>query len=172
MSHTRRRVTGSIVAGLISMLSFMPAQAQAQTNGPCNAPPLMNQHKDEATIRRLETLWNDAIAQGDASFEDCLLTADFMEILSNGDLKTRTDQLAFTTKNKGLNKPTPRLPAITVVIHGDLAMAYATWTPAASIRPPDKIVDYFIWENGSWHVLFSQSTPVEARKKVSFRWLA
>jgi hypothetical protein len=55
---------------------------------------------------------------------------------------------------------------------------YASWSGSsvagstAARRPPDKIVDYFIWENGSWHVFFSQSTPVEARQKVSFRWLA
>jgi Domain of unknown function (DUF4440) len=151
-----------------------PAQARAQsaTNGPCTTPALINQQKDAATIRHLETSWNTAITQGDATFEDCLLTADFMEILSNGELKTRTDELAFTTKNKGQHKPPPQLPPFTIVIHGDVAMAHATWTSTASKRPPDKIVDYFIWENGSWHVFFSQSTPIEAQKKVSLRWLA
>lgn len=159
------------MAGLVSGLPFALAQAQGQgqTTGVCNAPALMNQHRDEATIQHLETSWNIAITQGDASFEDCLLTADFMEILSDGDLKTRTDELGFTTKNKGLNKPTPRLPAITVVIHGNVAIAFATWTSPAANRGPDKTVDYFIWENGSWHVFFSQSTPVGAQK-VSFRW--
>jgi len=157
------------VAGLIVVLPSMPVHAQARTNGVCNAPALMNQQKDEATIQHLETSWNIAITQGDASFEDCLLTSDFMEILSDGDLKTRTDELGFTAKNKGQMKPLPRLPPITVVIHGNVAIAYATWTPTAANRPPDKTVDYFIWENGSWHVFFSQSTPVGAQK-VSFRW--
>jgi len=169
MRTSRSIVTGSIVAGLIVVLPSMPVHAQAQTNGVCNAPALMNQQKDEATIQHLETSWNIAITQGDASFEDCLLTSDFMEILSDGDLKTRTDELGFTAKNKGQMKPLPRLPPITVVIHGNVAIAYATWTPTAANRPPDKTVDYFIWENGSWHVFFSQSTPVGAQK-VSFRW--
>jgi len=167
MRPSRSIITGSIVAGLISVLPLKPAQAQ--TNAACNAPPLMNQQKDEATIQHLETSWNIAITQGDASFEDCLLTADFMEILSNGDLKTRTEELGFTTRNQGKKNPMPRLPAITVVIHGNVAMAYATWTPTAANRFPEKTVDYFIWENGSWHVFFSQSTPVGAQK-VSFRW--
>jgi hypothetical protein len=171
MRPSRSIVTGSIVAGLISALPFMPTHAQAQTNGACNVPPLMSQRQDAATIQHLEASWNIAIAQGDASFEDCLLTADFLEILANGDLKTRADELGFTTKNKGQNKPRPRLPAFTVVIHSNVAIAYAIWTPTDPNRRPDKIVDYFIWENGSWHVFFSQSTPVEPQK-VSFRWRA
>jgi uncharacterized protein DUF4440 len=169
MRPSRSIVTGSIVAGLISLLPFKPAQAQATSA--CHAPTLVKQQKDEATIQHLETSWNIAITQGDTDFEDCLLTADFMEILSNGDLKTRTEELGFTAKNKGQKKPIPRLPAITVVMHGNVAMAYATWTPAAANRPPDKTVDYFIWENDSWHVFFSQSTPVGAQT-VSFRWRA
>jgi hypothetical protein len=163
-----------IAATLLGALSLVTAlaHAQPQTNDPCNVPALTNQQKDAATLRHLETSWNTAITQGDATFEDCLLTSDFMEILSNGELKTRTDELAFTTKNKGQHKPPPQLPAFTIVIHGDVAMAHATWTSTASKRPPDKIVDYFIWENGSWHVFFSQSTPIEAQRKVSLRWLA
>jgi hypothetical protein len=167
MRTSKSMVTGSIVAGLISALPCMPAQAQP--DGVCNAPALTNQQKDEATIKQLETAWNIAITQGDASFEDCLLTADFMEILSDGDLKTRTDELGFTTRNKGQKKPLPRLPALTIVIHGNVAIVYATWTPAAANRLADKTVDFFIWENGSWHVFFSQSTPVGAQK-VSLRW--
>ena len=151
------------------MLAFKPAYAQA--SDACSAPQLVHQQKDAATIQQLEASWNIAITQGDASFEDCLLTADFMEMLSSGDLKTRADELGFTTKNKGQKKPMPRLPAITVVIHGSVAMAFATWTPTAANRPPEKTVDYFIWEGGSWHVFFSQSTPIEAQR-MSFRWRA
>lgn len=157
-----------MVSALISILSFKPAYAQGQTEGACGATPFVNQQKDEATIRRLETSWNVAITRGEAALEDCLLTADFMEILSNGDLKTRTDELGFTARNKGQNKPLPRLPAFTVVIHGNVAMAFATWTPLATNRLPEKTVDYFIWENDSWHVFFSQSTPIE--QKISLRW--
>jgi hypothetical protein len=160
----------NIIAHLICVLAVMAAPALAQTDSACHLAPLMNQQKDAATIQHLETAWNSAITQGDASFEDCLLTADFMEILSNGDLKTRADELGVTARNKGQNKPMPRLPAITVALHGNVAMAYATWTSSAANRLPDKTVDYFIWENGSWHVFFSQSTPVVSQKTVSFRW--
>jgi hypothetical protein len=166
----RSIVTASIVASLISSLPLMPAHAQA--NGACNSPSLRNQQRDAATIQHLETSWNIAIMQGDTSLEECLLTADFKEILANGELKTRTDELGFTAKNKGQNKPIPQLPPITVVIHGNVAVAYATWTPTVADRPPDQTADYFIWEDGSWHVFFSQSTPVAKQAKVSFHWPA
>jgi hypothetical protein len=145
--------------GLMSLLSFVPSQARAK--GTCDLQPLMHQQKDEATIQHLEASWNMAISKGDTDFEGCVLASDFMEILSTGELKTRTDELGFTAKNIGQNRPMPEMPKITVLIHGNVAVAYATWKPASANRKPDQTTDYFIWENGVWHVFFSQSTPVE-----------
>jgi hypothetical protein len=150
--------SSGIATGVISLLAFMAVQAHA--NNPCELEPLMHQQKDEATIQRLETSWSFAIAQGDSGFERCLLTADFKEILSSGELKTLADELGFTLKNKGQNRPPPKLPSITVLIHGDVAVAYAAWGPTGD-RKPDQIADYFVWENGLWRVFFSQATPVE-----------
>lgn len=149
----------SIVAGLISLLPFMPTHAQAKD--PCALRSLPQQQRDEATIQHLEASWNLAIAQGDTEFERCLLTADFQAILSTGEMKTLTDQLGSTAKNKGQNQPIPELPPIRVLIHGNVAVAYALWKPASANRKPDQTADYFIWENGLWHVFFSQATPVE-----------
>jgi hypothetical protein len=149
----------SIVLGLISFLPFIAAHAA--TKDPCEAQSPPHQQQDEATIQRIESVWNLAISRGDSSFERCLLTADFKQILSKGELKTLTDELGFTEKNKGKNRPLPNLPPITVLIHGDVAVAYATWVPSDAAKKADQVADYFIWENGSWHVFFSQSTPVD-----------
>jgi hypothetical protein len=149
----------SIVIGLISLLPIISAHAQSKD--PCEAQLPAHQQKDEATIQQIETAWNLAIARGDSSFERCLLTADFKEILSKGELKTLTDELGFTEKNKGKNRPIPTLPPITVLIHGSMAVAYATWVPTDPNKKSDQTSDVFIWENGSWHVVFSQSTPVD-----------
>jgi hypothetical protein len=151
--------SSGIVAGLISLLSFMAVHAQAKDG--CELESLLHQQRDEATIQRLEGSWNFAIWQGDSGLERCLLTADFGEILSTGELKTLTDELGFTAKNKGQNRPPPALPPITVLLHGNVAVAYAIWVPTAANRKPDRTADYFVWENGFWHVFFSQSTPVE-----------
>jgi hypothetical protein len=149
----------SIVIGLISLLPFIAAHAQ--TKDPCEAQSPPHQQKDEATIQKIETSWNLAIARGDSSFERCLLTVDFMEILSKGEVKALTDELGLTYKNKGKNRPIPDLPPITVLIHGNVAVAYATWVPSDANKKPDQTADFFVWENGSWHVFFSQSTPID-----------
>ena len=156
------------VMGALLLLVLIPARAQVQSG--CDLPSLLHQQKDEATIEHLEASWNRAISQGDADFERCLLTTDFKEILPTGELKSLTDQLGSTAKNKGQNYPIPHLPPVTVSIHGNVAVAYATWKLAGANQPSDKIADYLIWEDGSWHVFFSQITRVENKGKVSLRW--
>jgi hypothetical protein len=155
-----------IVTGLISLLPFMSAHAQAQD--PCELESLMHQQRDEATIHRLEALWNVAIAQGDTGFERCLLTADFVEILSTGELKTRADELGSTAKNKGRQQRTPELPPITILMRGNVAVARAIWKPTDAARESDQIADCFVWENGFWHILFSQLTPIEDSDRGRF----
>ena len=149
----------NIVIGLISLLPFIAAHAQTKDQCERQLPP--HQQKDEATIQQIETSWNLAITRGDSSFERCLLTADFEEILNKGELKALTDELAMTEKNKGKNRPPPHMPPLTVLMHGNVAVAYATWVPTDPTKKSDQTADFFVWENGAWHVLFSQSTPVE-----------
>jgi len=156
MWHSR-----NMVIGLISSLPFVALHAQAK--GTCDLPPLLHQKKDEATIQHLESSWNLAISKGDTKFEGCLLTSDFMEIFPGGELKTRTDQLGFTAKNKGQNKPVPEAPKVAVLIHGNVAVAYAAWKTTGANGQPEttETADYFVWENGLWHVFFSQATPLK-----------
>lgn len=159
-------VSRRIVTGLIALLSVMAAHAQAHDS--CEPESLMHQQRDEATIQRLEALWNVAISQGDTSFERCLLTADFVEILSSGESKTRADELGFTAKNRGRKRHTPELPAITILIHGNVAVARAIWKPTGATRESQQIADCFVWEDGFWHVFFSQLTPVEDSDRGRF----
>jgi uncharacterized protein DUF4440 len=159
-------VSRRIVTGLIALLPVVSAHAQPQDS--CEPQSLMQQQRDEATIQRLEALWNVAISQGDTSFERCLLTADFVEILSTGELKTRADELGYTAKNKGRKQRTPELPAITILIHGNVAVARAIWKPAGATRESEQVADCFVWENGVWRVVFSQLTPVEDSDRGRF----
>jgi hypothetical protein len=159
MSTMRTTRDMVIVMDALLLLALIPVRAQGQ-NG-CDLPSLLHQQKDEATIQHLEASWNRAISAGDV---------DFKEILPNGELKALTDQLGSTAKNKGQNHPTPHLPPITVSIHGNVAVAYATWKMSGANQTSDKIADYLIWEDGTWHVFFSQITRVENNGKVSLRW--
>jgi hypothetical protein len=148
----------NIVVAFMCVLG--PTMSHGQTRGACDLPELMQQHQDEATIQQLEKSWNNAMSQGDSNFERCLLTADYREILHTGELKTLADELGLTAKNKGKNQSLPQLPRMTVLLHGNVAVAYATWKSDDPHVKGDQTADYFIWEDGLWHVFFSQATPV------------
>jgi hypothetical protein len=57
----------------------------------CDQTALKDEHKDAATLQRLELAWSDAFTKGDMDFERCLLTPDFTEITRTGLVKQRTN---------------------------------------------------------------------------------
>jgi hypothetical protein len=136
------------------VISTVGAKAQ------CARPALANQKKDVETIQKLEKAWSMAFLTGDTEFEACLLTADFMEIRSNGQIHHLDDELAMAGKNKGKAAGNVDLPASEVHIHGNVAVAYGV--------SPERVVDgkkqrayfadYYVWENGGWRAYFAQQT--------------
>lgn len=101
--------------------------------------------------------------RGDTNFESCLLTADFTSISREGQVRVLACELAAAAKNKGKNLPIPSFAKITVLMHGNIAVAYTT---VNSTGPDDKPwrqvnADYYVWENGSWRAFFSQQTQAQ-----------
>lgn len=151
----------SVAVSSTLLLLFVPSFVHAK--GRCELPPLMHQQKDEATIQRLEDGWNIAFLRGDTNFERCLLTSDFTSISRKGRVRVLADELAVAAKNKRENLPIPSFAKITVFMHGNVAVAYATvnltW-PDGKLRTTIN-ADYYVWENGTWHAFFSQQTQTE-----------
>jgi hypothetical protein len=148
-----RRVYASLFCALI-VVSAVGAGAQ------CARPVLADQKKDVETIQKLEKAWSLAYLSGDTEFETCLLTADFMEIRSNGQIHHLDDELALAKKNKGKAATNVDLPASEVHIHGDVAVAYGV-SPERVVdgkKQRSYFVDYYVWENGGWHAYFAQQT--------------
>jgi len=145
----------------VLILLFGSAPLRAQTN--CDLPALAKQHKDVAPIQRLENAWSVAYLRADLDFERCLLAPDFTEILRNGDIKFLDGELALAEKNRGKNLPIPDLPVPTVVLHGDMAIAYGTSQSTSSDgkQRATRYADYYLWENGAWHAIFAQQTAIE-----------
>jgi len=123
----------------------------------------MHQRKDAATIQHLEGAWSIAYLQGDMELERCLLTPDFTEILRNGDVIVLADELQLAANNKGKNLLIADLPKSTVLIHGNVAVAYGTShsTSSDGKARTTRFADYYIWENGTWHAFFAQQTQFE-----------
>lgn len=144
-------------AGAAFLLLFIPC---AHGKGTCQFQPLRHQQRDKATIERLEQAWSIAYLHGDTPLERCILAPDFTEILRTGEVKGLADEMGLATKNKGKNVAIPDLPKPTILIHGNVAVAYGTSGPAGRRM---KYADYYVWENGSWHAFFAQQTQLETR---------
>src|SRR5580658_1018957 len=111
------------VEGALLLLGFPVA---LRASGPCERPEFMNEHKDVATLQRLETAWSIAYLKGDTEFELCLLAPDSTEIMGSGDVAALKDELGFAEANQGTNLAIPDLPKSTILLHGNAAVAYGT----------------------------------------------
>jgi hypothetical protein len=159
MKRVLRRNISLRTFGLVTSICL--CQCAANTSAGCAHPVLKHQRQDQATIRQLERMWTIAFLTGDTQFERCLLTADFTEIMSDGNINHLNDELALAEKNRGKLVTNPDIPPMTIKIHGDVAVAY--YTPSSENVKDGKLhksyfADYFVWKDGGWHVYFAQQT--------------
>jgi hypothetical protein len=149
----------AMMVALALCAAAIPAHAQTSC---ADMEALKNQKQDEATIQKLEFAWSTAYTQGDTDFEKCLLGSDFTEIKSTGTVGNLDDELAVAAKNKGkgMAPPDPNGPKGKVLMHGNVAVAYGTYEykNKAGNTVTMSYADYYIWENGQWHVFFAQQT--------------
>jgi len=143
------------------LLVLSSCSLHAQTS--CQLAQLSHQHKDAATIQRLENAWTMAFLKADTNFERCLLAPDFTEILRTGEVKFLEDELALARTNEGKNSPVPNLPVASVFLHGNVAVAYGISHSTGTDGKPrtTRYADYYLWEKGRWRAFFAQQTAVE-----------
>jgi hypothetical protein len=151
------------ILGFAILIPLMTLSAHPKAA--CDVPSLLNQRKDAATIQRLEDAWSTAYLKGDTNFERCLLTEDFAEIMRTGEVKALSDELALAEKNKDKKLPIPDFPKGTVLLHGNVAVAYGTSTHTGADGRSEELryADYYGWENGGWHAFFAQQTEIEKK---------
>ena len=127
----------------------------------CNAPELMGQKQDAATVERLENAFTTAFLKGDTDFEKCLLLPNYAEVSRSGKWRELPDELAGTAKNQGKNLSVPEMPKVDVLIHGDVAVAHGlfTFTTPDGKSMSTRFSDVYVWKESGWHVLYSQQTP-------------
>ena len=149
---------------LFVSLFTIPSSAQSSANH-CDFPQLKNQQKDAATIQRLETAWSEAFLRGDTTFMSCLLAPDYTEIMRSGELKKLSDELAMAEKNRGKDLKMPELPKPQVLIHENVAIAYASSIGKSSDGKSQTrwYSDTYLWKDGQWHAFFAQQTAAVAQ---------
>jgi ketosteroid isomerase-like protein len=136
---------------------------QLRATNSCDRQELKHQRKDAVTVQRLDATWTAVFLRGDTQFLGCLLIPQFTEIMRSGQLKFLADELDMTAKNRGKNLEISEQPKTTVLRHGNVAVAYGkSILSGTDGKPrPRRYADFYVWENGRWHVFFAQQTPVE-----------
>jgi hypothetical protein len=143
----------------VVMAAAMLTHAPFVIAGDCRFPALLHQHRNIAAIETLELEWSRAYLRGDTGFEECLLTADFTEIMRSGEVKHLPDELALAAKNRANPLPMGEIPKGTVLLHGNVAVAYGR-SQSSSAGRSMRYADYYVWENGHWRVYFAQQTEM------------
>lgn len=139
-----------------------------QTGAPhaCRMPSLVEQKRDEATVRRLEKAWQLSYVTGNVETRKCLLDRGFLAILAAGKMKKFEDELSATKPaNNGASSLDRRPVPSKILVHGNAAVAYGrtnTNFPDAQ-TPGIPFADYFVWEHDAWHAYFSQQTTREPK---------
>ena len=154
-------MTKIVKAPVITVIVMVFLSTTIKANASCQVPALLHQHRDVATIESLELEWTRAYLRGDTGFEECLLTPDFTEIMRSGDIKHLSDELAFAAKNKAMPLPLGVYPSATVLLHGNVAVAYGR-SQNGTGSPAMRYADYYVWENGHWRAYFAQQTEIVA----------
>jgi hypothetical protein len=157
----RMIVMARTVGGLGAMAALVFCSAVRA--GDCQVASLLHQHRDVATIQGLELAWSRAYLRGDTEFEECLLTADFTEIMRSGAVKHLSDELALAAKNTANPLPMGEIPRGTVLLHGNVAVAYGS-SPSVGGAHAMRYADFYVWKNGRWRVYFAQQTEIAASR--------
>jgi hypothetical protein len=144
--------------GVLLLLCFPVA---LKASGSCLRSEFTDEHKDVATLQRLEIAWSVAYRKGDTEFERCLLTPDFTEIMDSGNIAGLKDELGFAEANQGKNLPLPDLPKSTILLRANVAVAYGT---SRGNDHESRYADYYLWERGAWHAYFAQQTRVQQNR--------
>jgi hypothetical protein len=108
---------------------------------------------DEVAIRAAEHQWLDAEYHADTVALKQLLLPEYRTVSWKG-VHTRDDLIAAVVKRGG-KTPEPAYPTPTIEIRGATALAMFS-VPGTSYS-----VDVFVYENGSWHAIYSQDTRVK-----------
>jgi hypothetical protein len=82
--------------------------------------------------------------------------------MGNGEVKRLSDELALAAKNAANPLPMGEIPKGTVLLHGNVAVAYGRSQSAGGARTLI-YADYYVWENGQWRVYFAQQTELVAK---------
>jgi ketosteroid isomerase-like protein len=122
---------------------------------------------DQQTLIELERGWNAAFYRKDIAFIENILADEFMATYDDGSRGDRAKELALAAEfNQQVDSATQ--DEFSVKVFGDTAVV---WFSLHLVGPSQgrrlevtlRYVDVFVWRDGRWQCLSSQSTKVTAK---------
>jgi ketosteroid isomerase-like protein len=139
-----------------STLPDAPAAAAAAQDRPARSV--------QEIIVQLERDWDEAFLRKDVRFIETILADDFVAIYPDGTRGDKAHELAqVAALDQQIDSST--LDGFTVKVNGDTAVVWFTRTLVGPVqgRPTTityRFLDVFVWRDGRWQCLTSQSTKV------------
>lgn len=119
------------------------------------------QSADAASLKQVEDRWNDAFMHGKPDYLECLLAPEYVSISPKG-AHDRTWELEHARANKSHPQPIPEIHGMTFEVFGNTGVM-RLFKPASNDgkQPAQYMADIFSFQNGAWHAIYSQHTPVQ-----------
>ena len=116
--------------------------------------------------------WSQAYTQGGTEYLECLLTSDYVSVSAKGVPRDKATIVSGAQKNaqqnKGKNdaksKTLPDLPEPKIQLYGNTAVVQSSLAADPNGKYPAMYSsDVFAFQDGAWHAIYSQHTPVESK---------
>lgn len=114
----------------------------------CAGHQLPDQHRDVASIRRVDSAWTVAYLHADTTFLRCMLTSDYRGYSLNGAGVGRDGEVAKAASYGRPDRPLPPYPTASIEMHGTSAVV-------DGISNGRRWIDVYRFEDGAWHAFLS-----------------
>ena len=153
---TRRAFAGALLATLALTTTVRPAGAQSQRG-----------QSDQQIFLQLEEQWAAAVERNDVNAVSAILADEYVSTYDDGTQGDRAGELELVRVfNQRIDESA--IEDFTVKVYGDVAIvrfARRMVGPRNGVRHEVtfRYVDAFVWRDGRWQCVTSQSTRVTTR---------
>ena len=155
----RHAVRNVLVAAAAVFTIFGPARAVITAGG--QDRPVQS---DQQILIQLERDWDAAFHRKDVRFIENILGAEFLATYADGSRADKAKELALAADfDQQIDSST--LDEFTVKVYGDSAVVWFTQhlvgpSQGRRVELAFRYVDVFVWRDGQWRCVASQSTKV------------
>ena len=147
----------TVRAVLLSMLVFVVSVRTAPGSASQGV------RSDQEILVRLEQDWDEAFHRNDARFIEPILADEFMVTYPDGTRGDKAKELELATVDQPIESS--RLDEFTVKVYRDTAVVWFTQhlvgpSQGQKLELTFRYVDVFVFRNGRWQCVASQSTLV------------